>query len=70
MDKTDLNRCINVRAYCQYPQNQGNCTCWLDYNLWCKDEPKMTFDEWKAEALKQYEAGELAWRKTLKMGRK
>lgn len=62
MKKEELNVCVNVNHYCAYPSNADNCNCYVDYCLWCKDEPKMTWEEWLKEAERQYKERENAWR--------
>lgn len=43
------NLCANILKYCQL-NPEGYCSCYLDYITWSKDNPKLSFEEWKTLA--------------------
>ena len=53
MDNHWSNCCANILNYCQKCSEKG-CTCYNDYVLWGKDNPKLSFEEWKTLTLIEY----------------
>lgn len=41
------NICANIHNYCAYSNNRNYCTCYQDYLLWSKDNPKLDFESWR-----------------------
>ena len=45
MEENWTNRCANILGKCQL--EPGFCTCYGDYCLWTKDNPKLAFEQWQ-----------------------
>jgi len=56
MSKYWTNICENILSRCD---KQMDCTCWMDYCIWSKDNPKLDFEEWKSLVKIEYEESEI-----------
>jgi len=41
------NCCARIFCQCMNAEDSNNCTCYKDYCIWSKDNPKMDFAVWK-----------------------
>ena len=48
------NICANILKYCQL-NSEGYCSCYMDYIIWSKDNPKLDFEQWKIINKIEYE---------------
>jgi len=55
MEKHWTSICINILTQC----TTQRCSCWQDYCLWSKDNPKLSFEQWKSLAKIEYQDREV-----------